>query len=157
MFTTADLIDLDENLPSCELQFRIFGRRRKVSGRIATVGCFEDNALIKQQLSQPGEGRVLVVDGQGSLRCALVGDVIAGLGASNGWAGVVVNGAVRDSDLLDPMDFHLKALGTNPSKSSKTAKGTVDEPVAFGGVLFRPGDYLYSDGDGIVVSAQPLA
>ncbi len=157
MPTTADLIDIDESLPSCDLQFRLFGRRRSFSGTIATVKCFEDNALIKTRLSEPGRGRVLVVDGGASLGCALVGDVIAGLGMENGWAGVVVYGAVRDGDLLAEMDFCVKALGTNPKKSSKTAAGSVDIPVAFGGVVFRPGEHLYSDADGIVTSPAPIS
>ncbi len=155
-FATADLIDIDENLPSCDLQFRSFGKRKAVQGQIATVSCFEDNALVRKVLSEPGHGRVLVIDGRGSLRCALVGDVVAGLGADNGWAGIVVNGAVRDGELLDAMDFAVKALGTNPRKSSKTAEGAIDIPVAFGGIIFRPGDFLYSDRDGIVVSARAI-
>lgn len=156
MFTTADLIDEDESLPSCALQFRRLGKRARISGRIATVSCFEDNALIKQMLTKPGNNQVLVVDGQASLRCALIGDVIAGLGAANGWSGVIINGAARDADLLDEMDFHVKVLGTNPAKSSKTAKGTVNQPVAFGGVLFQPGHFLYSDNDGILVSERSM-
>ena len=156
MIATADIIDMDESLKSCRLPFRTFGKRRSFSGPISTVICYEDNALIKQQLSTPGQGRVLVVDGQGSLRCALVGDVIAEIGASNGWAGIIVNGAVRDGALLSQMDFAVKALGTNPAKSSKTALGAIDVPVGFGGVIYMPGQYLYSDDDGIVLSPTPL-
>lgn len=156
MPTTADLIDLDETLPSCNLQLRTFGRRTVMSGVISTIACYEDNALIKRRLSENGHGRVLVVDGGGSLRCALVGDVIAGMGADNGWAGIIVYGAVRDADLLDQMDFCVKALGTNPRKSGKTAKGSVDKPVSFGDVTFRPGEYVYSDRDGIVLAEGPL-
>lgn len=156
MPTTADLIDLDETLPSCNVQFQTYGRKRDMSGAISTIACHEDNALIKRRLSEPGNGRVLVIDGGGSLRCALIGDVIAGLGAENGWAGVVVYGAVRDADLLDEMDFCVKALGTNPRKSGKTAEGSVDIPVSFGDVTFRPGEYVYSDRDGIVIAQQPF-
>lgn len=156
MPSTADLIDHNEMLPSCSLQFRTFGRKRVMSGVISTIACYEDNALIKRRLSDPGNGMVLVVDGGGSLRCALIGDVIAGLGAENGWAGVVVYGAVRDADLLDNMDFCVKALGTNPRKSGKTAEGSVDIPVSFGDVTFRPGEYVYSDRDGIVITKQPF-
>lgn len=156
MWTTADLVDLNENLPSCAVQFRAFGKRQSFFGSISTISCYEDNALIKQQLSTPGHGRVLIVDGQGSVGCALVGDVIAALGATNGWAGVIVHGAVRDSMLLDQMDFCVKALGTNPKKSSKTAAGAVDVPVEFGGVIFAPGKFVYSDSDGIVVSPSPV-
>jgi regulator of ribonuclease activity A len=152
---TADLMDLWRDAPSCELQFRRFGRRARFSGRIATLRTFEDNALVKRTLSTPGDGRVLVVDGGGSLRCALVGDVIAGLALANGWAGLIVNGAVRDSAELDAMDYGIKALGTNPRVSGKLGTGEVDVDVTFGGVTFRPGDWLYSDEDGIVVSPVP--
>lgn len=155
-FATADLVDINESLPSCDLQFRSFGMRRAVHGPIATVSCFEDNALVKKVLSEPGHRRVLVVDGRGSLRCALAGDVITKLGADNGWAGLIVNGAVRDSDMLDAMDFAVKALGTNPRRSSKNGGGAVNIAVAFGGILFRPGDFLYSDRDGIIVSERRL-
>ncbi len=155
-FATADLIDRDETLPSCDLQFRIFGKRRSMHGPISTISCFQDNALVKQRLSEPGEGRVLVIDGRGSLGSALVGDVIAGLGMGNGWTGLVVNGAIRDSALLDKMDFCVKALGTNPRKSTKLAEGAIDIAVSFGGVTFRPGEFLYSDEDGIVTSASPF-
>ncbi len=117
---------------------------------------FEDNALIKQVLSTPGDGAVLVVDGSGSLRCALVGDGIAGLGQQNGWAGLVIWGAVRDTAALARLDLGLKALGSNPWKSGKTGAGLADVPVSFGGLTFRPGDWLYSDEDGIVVSACRL-
>ena len=153
---TADLIDLQPELASCELQFRAFGLRRAFFGPIRTVRCQHDNALVKQVLSTPGAGAVLVVDGGGSLACALVGDVIATLGMRNGWAGVVVHGAIRDSVALDALDFGVKALGTNPRKSGKSGAGEVDVPVSFGGVRFVPGQWLYSDADGIVVSEQPL-
>lgn len=154
---TADLIDLRPELASCELQFRAFGRRRAFCGPIRTVRCDRDNALLKQVLSLPGDGAVLVVDGGGSLACALVGDVIATLGMQNGWAGVVVHGAIRDSVAIDALDFGVKALGTNPRKSGKTGAGEADVPVSFGGVRFVPGQWLYSDADGIVVAEQRIA
>ena len=152
---TADLMDVWRDAPSCDVQFRRFGRRARFSGRIATLKTFEDNALVKRTLGSPGNGRVLVVDGGGSLRCALVGDVIAGLALANGWAGLIVNGAVRDSAELDAMDFGIKALGTNPRVSGKLGTGEVDVDVTFGGVTFRSGEWLYSDEDGIVVSPVP--
>lgn len=113
--------------------------------------CFQDNALLKSVLSEPGNGGVLVIDGDGSLHAALVGDVIAGLGVENGWAGLIINGAVHDSATLRTLDIGIKALGTNPRKSTKTGDGQRDMPVEFGGVTFTPGDIAYCDDDGIVV------
>ncbi len=115
--------------------------------------CFQDNALLKSVLSEPGGGGVLVIDGDGSLHTALVGDVIAELARSNGWAGLIVNGAVRDSATLRGMDIGIKALGTNPRKSTKTGDGERDVEVTLGGVTFVPGEIAYSDDDGIVVAA----
>lgn len=149
---TADLVDeIGDDARSCDVQFRQFGGRTMFAGRIATVHCFQDNALLKQVLSEPGDGRVLVVDGAGSLHTALVGDVIAGLGQSNGWAGIVVNGAVRDAAALRGIDIGIKALGTNPRKSTKTGAGERDVVVELGGITFVPGEVAHCDDDGIVV------
>lgn len=128
-----------------------YGGRPQFAGPITTVRCFEDNALLKSVLSEPGNGGVLVIDGDGSLHTALVGDVIADLGRSNGWSGLIINGAVRDASTLRTLDIGIKALGTNPRKSTKTGTGERDVPVEFGGVTFTPGDVAYSDDDGIVV------
>ena len=155
-FTTADLVDAHEELQSCDLQFRSFGTRQRFSGAVSTVRCRHDNALVKKVLSQPGAGSVLVIDGDGSLHCALVGDVIAGMAAANGWAGIVVRGAIRDSAAMAMLDLGIKALGTNPRKSAKAGEGEIGVPVEFGGVIFTPGDYLYADEDGIVVSPRAL-
>lgn len=153
--STADLADQEgPSVRSCDVQFRQYGGRAVFSGRIRTVTCFQDNALLKKILSEPGEGQVLVIDGGGSVHTALVGDLIAELGRSNGWNGVVVNGAIRDSAVIGEMDFGVKALGTNPRKSTKTGEGTVDAVVELGGIEFVPGEYLISDHDGIVVLAQ---
>jgi len=138
---------------SCDLQMNQYGGRPQFAGAITTVRCFEDNALLKSVLSEPGNGGVLVVDGDGSLHTALVGDVIADLGRSNGWSGLIINGAVRDASTLRTLDIGIKALGTNPRKSTKTGAGVRDEAVEFGGVVFTPGDVAYSDDDGIVVVA----
>jgi regulator of ribonuclease activity A len=149
---TADLVDeLGPDAASCDVQFRQFGGRLLFAGRISTVRCFHDNALLKSVLSEPGEGGVLVVDGGGSLHTALVGDVIAGLGQTNGWAGIIVNGAVRDVATLRTIDIGIKALGTNPRKSTKTGEGERDIVVELGGIRFAPGNIAYSDDDGIVV------
>jgi regulator of ribonuclease activity A len=149
---TADLVDeIGAEVRSCDLQLRQFGGRDTFAGPISTVRCFQDNALLKSVLSEPGDGRVLVIDGDASVHTALVGDLIAELGRSNGWAGVIVNGAVRDASILRTLDFGVKALGTNPRKSTKTGAGERDVEVSFGGITFGPGEIAYSDDDGIVV------
>jgi regulator of ribonuclease activity A len=151
---TADLADeIGPEVRSCDVQFRQFGGRAEFAGPISTVRCFEDNALLKSVLSTPGESGVLVIDGAGSLHTALVGDVIARLACSNGWAGLVVHGAVRDASALRGIDIGLKALGTNPRKSTKTGAGERDVTISLGDVAFVPGDVAYSDDDGIVVVA----
>ncbi|ANI42643.1 ribonuclease [Mycolicibacterium vaccae 95051] len=151
---TADLVDeIGPDVRSCDLQLRQFGGRTEFAGPITTVRCFEDNALLKSVLSEPGDGGVLVIDGDGSLHTALVGDVIAELGRSNGWSGLIVNGAVRDAATLRTLDIGIKALGTNPRKSTKTGEGVRGAAVEFGGVVFVPGHIVHSDDDGIVVIA----
>ena len=153
--STADLFDeYGDSLQSCDLQFRQFGGRSAVTGAAVTVRCFQDNALLKSVLSEPGEGRLLVVDGGGSLHTALMGDLIAGLGVANGWAGVMINGAVRDVAVLRTLDLGIKALGSNPRKSAKIGAGQRDVPVAFGGVTIHPGDEVTSDDDGVVVRSR---
>jgi regulator of ribonuclease activity A len=149
---TADLVDdIGPDVRSCDLQLRQFGGRSQFAGPITTVKCFEDNALLKSVLSEPGHARVLVIDGDGSLHTALVGDIIAALAVDNGWAGLIVNGAVRDAAALRTMDIGIKALGTNPRKGTKTGEGDRDVAVTFGGVTFVPGEVAYCDDDGIVV------
>ena len=151
---TADLVDgYGEALESIPVQFRSFGRRRRFAGPAVPVKCFEDNALLKSTLSTwpDSSGAVLVVDGGGSLRCALVGDLIAGIAVDLGWSGLVVHGCVRDSVALDQLDIGIKALGTNPRKSTKTGAGTVGEPVEIGGVRIHSGQIVVSDEDGVVV------
>jgi regulator of ribonuclease activity A len=151
---TADLVDrYGEALESVPVQFRSFGRRRRFSGPAVTVKCFEDNALLKSTLSTWPDpaGAVLVVDGGGSLRSALVGDLIAAIAVERGWSGLVVHGCVRDSVALDQLDLGIKALGTNPRKSTKTGAGTLGEPVEIGGVRILPDRIVVSDEDGIVV------
>jgi regulator of ribonuclease activity A len=149
---TADLVDdIYPDVRSCDLQLQNYGATTMFAGRISTVRCFQDNALLKSVLSEPGHGGVLVIDGDASLHTALVGDVIAGLAAENGWAGLIVNGAVRDVSTLRTIDLGIKALGSNPRKGSKTGEGDRDVAVTFGGVTFVPGEVAYCDDDGIVV------
>lgn len=151
---TADLYDEHgERLQSCDVQLRQYGAVRSFAGAITTVRCREDNALLKSVLGEPGHGRVLVVDGGGSLHAALVGDIIAELARSNGWSGIVVHGAVRDAAVLAGLPIGIKALGSNPRKSAKHGVGQRDVVVEFGGARFAPGAMLYSDEDGIVVLA----
>ncbi|MFD5831615.1 ribonuclease E activity regulator RraA [Lentzea sp. NPDC060358] len=149
---TADLVDEHgAALRVCDLQFRSFGGRARFAGPVRTVRCFEDNALVRTLLGTPGDGAVLVVDSGGSLRTALTGDVIARSAAANGWAGLVLHGAVRDSAALAGMDLGVLALGTIPRKSAKDGAGEADVPVTFGGVEFRPGDVLHADEDGVAL------
>lgn len=151
---TADLVDeYGELLSSIPVQFRSFGQRPRFAGPAVTVRCFEDNALLKQTLAEhpdPG-GRVLVVDGGGSFRSALVGDVIAGIAVERGWAGLVVHGCIRDSVAINALAIGIKALGTNPRKSGKSGAGSVDGLVEIGGVGIAAGQVVHADEDGIVV------
>lgn len=157
-FTTADLYDeLEDNLISCSTQFTQYGGQRRFTGPISTVKCFRDNQIVKETLNSPGAGRVLVVDGDANLESALMGDMIAEAAVQNGWAGVIINGAIRDSVAIATLDLGVKALGTNPRKSAKTGAGEKDVEVSFGGTTFRPGDMLWSDEDGVVVARPETA
>jgi regulator of ribonuclease activity A len=154
---TADLIDQHGDLLlSCETQFRQFGGRRFFHGPIRTIQTRADNAIIRQLLGEAGAGAVLVVDGGGSLRTALMGDQLATLALRNGWSGVIVHGAVRDTVALAQLDIGIKALGSNPRKSAKQGTGTIDAPVTFGAATFSPGSWIYSDDDGVVISPRSL-
>jgi regulator of ribonuclease activity A len=160
-FATPDLCDAFEGNADAELRvvepmFNAFGGRSAFSGRIVTLKLFEDNSLVREALGEPGQGKVLVVDGGGSLRCALVGDQLGELAVKNGWQGIVVYGCIRDSAVIDGQDIGVRALDTHPRKSVKKGAGDRDLAVTFGGVTFRPGEWLYADTDGIVVSRIPL-
>lgn len=154
---TTDLCDAHgESVRVVAPLFRDFGKVRHFAGTIATLKVFEDNVLVRAALEQPGEGRVLVVDGGGSLRCALMGDIIARLAVDGGWAAVVINGCVRDAEAIGELALGVRALGTHPRKSGKKGWGERDVPLSFGGVTFRPGEWLCADADGLVVAEQPL-
>jgi regulator of ribonuclease activity A len=156
-FKTADLYDQHgERLRVCEPIFGDYGGLTRFAGPAATVKCFEDNTQVKAALAEPGKGRVLVVDAGGSMRCAMLGDVIAQSAVDNGWVGVLMYGCIRDSGEIADMDLGVKALGTNPRKSQRRGEGQRDIPVAFAGVTFRPGDWVYCDEDGVVVADGPL-
>lgn len=156
-FQTADLCDAHEDrVRVVSPMFRSYGGRRAFCGPIATLKLFEDNGLVRAALQSAGNGRVLVIDGGGSLRRALVGDQLALLAVKNGWSGIVVFGAIRDSRAIGDMDIGVFALATHPQKTLKKNEGDVDVPVCFGGVTFCPGEWLYADEDGVIVSTQPL-
>lgn len=153
---TTDLCDQHPSVSVVDPLFRDYGGTKAWSGRIATVKVHEDNVLVRAALEEPGAGRVLVVDGGGSLRCALLGDQIALLAQKNGWAGLLVFGAIRDSKAVGALPIGVKALGTNPLKSKKKGAGDRDIPVTFAGVTFTPDAFLYADEDGVVISPKPL-
>ena len=149
---TADLYDEQgEELDSVALQFQSLGGNTHFRGPVRTIRCFEDNALVKSTLGTPGNGAVLVVDGGGSLRTALMGDLIAASAVANGWAGVVINGAIRDRMAIAGLPLGVKALGSNPRKSAKAGVGESDVDLEIDGVVFRPGAMIWCDPDGILV------
>lgn len=149
---TTDLVDEHgDALQSCDLQLRDLGGRARFWGLISTFRSPEDNIVLKQVVSEPGEGRVIVVDAGGSLHGAMIGDNMAARAAVNGWAGFVINGVVRDVAALARLPIGVKAIGTNPRRSRKDGAGERDVDVTFGGVTFRPGDLLVADEDGVVV------
>ena len=157
MFKTADLCDdHSDSLSIAQPLFNDYGKNISFSGEISTVKCFEDNSLVRKQLEQAGNGRVLVVDGGGSTRCAMVGDILAQMGADNGWSGIIVYGCIRDSGVIATIDIGVKAIGTMPIKSVKKGEGDIDIKVHFADVDFIPGHYVYADEDGIILSAKPL-
>ena len=155
---TADLYDVHgESLQVLAPIFRDFGGVTAFEGSVVTVKVFEDNSLVRSTLEQAGGGRVLVVDGGGSSRCALVGDMLGELGVKNGWAGILVYGCIRDADPIAKLAIGIKALGTNPRKSVKKGEGERDVVVRFAEATIKPGDYLYADRDGVVLADHKLA
>jgi regulator of ribonuclease activity A len=148
---TTDLCDACDDAQACALLLQSYGLRRAFTGPMRTLRCHEDIGLMRDTVSQPGRGQVLVIDGGGSVARALFGDVMAELASRNGWAGLVIHGVVRDADELNAIDIGVKALGTMPKRGSRTGAGERDVPVHFGGVTFRPGDHLVADADGVIV------
>jgi regulator of ribonuclease activity A len=161
-FATADLCDSHEDtLRSGALRvvapmFRSFGGREKFFGRIATLKLFEDNSFVRKMLEEAGNGRILLIDGGGSLRRAVVGDQLAALAVKNGWSGIVAYGCIRDAAAIAGMDLGVLALATQPRKTDKKNVGETDIAVTFGGVTFKPGEWLYADTDGVLISPDPL-
>lgn len=156
-FKTADLCDdHSQELRICQQEFKSYGQKSKFSGPISTVRVFEDNVLVKEALESIPEGSVLVVDGGGSKRCALMGDRLGEIAQSRKLAGVIVYGCVRDTVELGSLDTGILALGSNPLKSRKEGKGDRSIPVTFGGIDWKPGEYVYADEDGVIVSSVPI-
>jgi regulator of ribonuclease activity A len=157
-FSTADLCDAHgDAVRVLEEPLSDFGAHRAFSGMVTTLRAYQDNGLVRGIVSEPGAGRVLVVDGGGSPNCAMLGDQLAALAVANGWAGIVVFGCVRDAAKLASMPIGIRALGTSPRRSVKRGQGLRDVPLAFGGIDIRPGDHLFADEDGVVVASHPLA
>jgi regulator of ribonuclease activity A len=157
VFAVTDLCDQHgEAVAVAAPVFRSFGAHARFCGPVATVRCFEDNTHVRGRLEEPGEGHVLVVDGAGSLRCALVGGMLGELAAKNHWAGIVVHGCVRDTEELGRCATGIFALAAHPRRSAKRGEGERDVVVAFAGVAFHPGDFLYADADGLIVARTSL-
>ena len=160
-FKTPDLCDqfeaeLGTTLRVVAPMFQRYGGRATFSGQIVTLKIFEDNSLVREAFAEDGQGKVLVIDGGGSIRCALVGDQLAILAHKNGWEGVVVYGCIRDSVDINGIDIGVRALNTHPQKSIKKGVGDRDIAVTFGGVTFNRGEFLYADDDGVLVSVKSL-
>ena len=153
---TADLLDKYPQAQCCEPVFRCYGGNPIFSGQVRTVKAFEDFTCVRELLSQQSEGGVLVVDAGGSIRCAMLGDILALMAIENGWTGVILNGLIRDSADINRMPFGVRALGTVPLRGAKNGQGSIDVAVNFAGVSFNPGDYVYADEDGVIVSPGPL-
>lgn len=157
MTPTTNLSDANADLVAhCRPIFRNFGGRTQFSGPIATVSCLDDNVLYEQALGDVAPGTVVVVDGGGSLDCALMGDRLGGIAVDRGLPGVIINGCVRDTQELSALDVAILALAPHPRRSAKRGRGARDAPVSFAGVLWTPGHHVYVDPDGVIVSPHPL-
>ena len=155
---TCDLCDgFEGQVRVLELPLADFGGRIAFSGIVSTIKALEDNSLVREAVAEPGQGRVLVIDGGGSLRRSMLGDMLAEKAVANGWSGVLVNGAIRDSAAIAELDLGVKAIDTCPMKTDKQGQGLRDVPVEFGGLVIRPGDWLAADEDGVVLADAPLA
>jgi len=156
-YVTPDLCDAyPELVQVVEPMFNNFGGVDSFGGEIVTIKCFEDNSLLKETANKPGRGKVIVVDGGGSLRRALLGDLIAESAVKNGWEGFVIYGCIRDVDAICEMNIGVQALDTIPLKTEKQGVGDLNIPITFGGVTFNPGEYVYADNNGVIVSSEPL-
>jgi len=139
-----------------EPMFMNFGGKERFYGKVVTIKAFEDNSLVREQVAQDGTGKVLVVDGGGSLRRAMLGDVLAEKAAKNGWQGIIIYGCIRDVNAIGEIDLGVQSLATHPMKTDKRGLGDLNVPVTFGGTTIKPGDYLYADNNGVLVSDKEL-
>ena len=156
-FSTPDICDeFPADLQVLEPLFSEYGDSEQFSGEVVTIKCFEDNTLLKQTLGTDGSGKVMVVDGGGSLRRALLGDILAAMAADNGWQGVVINGCVRDVEILKTIRLGVRALNSHPVRSDKRNEGQLNVPLAFAGANIKPGQYIYADENGILVANSKL-
>ncbi|HEY5970502.1 MAG TPA: ribonuclease E activity regulator RraA [Pseudoxanthomonas sp.] len=155
-WTTPDLCDHHPDVAVAEPIFRDYGGRAAFSGRIVTIDCFEDNSRVREQVGSDGHGKVLVVQGGGSLRRSLLGDMLAELAVQHGWSGLLINGGVRDVEALARLPLGVKALAATPMKTEKRGLGEVGVPVSFAGIAFHPGHWLYADANGVIVSDREL-
>ena len=155
-FTTPDLSDAHPAALHLGFQFRLFGQRERFSGPVSTITCFADNSRVAEAVAEPGEGRVLLVDGQSAMHRSLLGDRLAQLASDNGWAGVIVIGAIRDVEVIDDIDIGVQALGVCPVKTDKQGQGERDVPLRLGDIEINPGDWIYADRNGVLASATPL-
>ena len=156
-FATPDLVDAHADKVSVlEPMLANLGGRSCFGGEIVTVKCFEDNSRVKELVAEPGHGKVMVVDGGGSLRCALLGDMLAAKAVENQWEGLIIYGCIRDIDPIQEMNLGVQALSTHPRKSVRKGRGDHNIPVTFGGVTFTPGEFVYADNNGVVVAPSAL-
>ncbi|MCP5325701.1 MAG: ribonuclease E activity regulator RraA [Oceanospirillaceae bacterium] len=156
-YVTPDLCDAYPEVEVLEPIFSNYGGRESFGGEIVTIKCFEDNSLVKENVDKPGKGKVMVVDGGGSTRNALLGDMLAEKAAKNGWEGIIVYGCIRDVDVIMETDLGVQALGTHPRKTDKKGIGEMNVTVKFAGVTIKPGMYAYADNNGIIISEKPLS
>jgi regulator of ribonuclease activity A len=151
-YSVPDICDeFPQDVSVLEPLFSNFGGKQRFSGEIITIKCFEDNSLLREVVRTEGRGRVIVVDGGGSMRRALFGDMLAAKADENGWRGVVINGCVRDVEILETIELGVRALNCHPVKTDKRGEGQLNVPVRFAGVCFKPGQYLYADKNGAVI------
>ncbi len=154
---TPDLCDENPETVSVVAPiFNTYGGKSAFGGEIVTVKCFEDNTVVKARAAEDGAGKVMVVDGGGSMRCALVGDMIAANAMKNGWLGLIIYGCIRDVDAISTLDIGVQALNSMPIRSVRQNRGELNVEISFGGVTFKPGEYVYADNNGVIISPHSL-
>ena len=157
IFSTPDLSDkFDNQVNIVQPLFKHYGGLKQGYGQITTIACFEDNSLVSEQVKLPGEGRILVIDGGGSLRYSLLGDQLTSKAIDNRWSAILINGSLRDVEVIAPMPLVVLALASIPRKTIKAGKGNLNVPVSFAGVTFHPNHFLFIDETGILVAEKNL-